>query len=107
MNAVWLTFRVTVAVLLLVVSIHPSAALLSLMDVLTPMSAIEVVWVVWRKRRYAWVIPFAAIAVLWNPVLPVWIEPHTSVALRVIAAILFLCSPYFWRFDAAVNLSQW
>lgn len=46
----------------------------------------------WQARHWWWVIPLAAIAVVWNPILPIGIEGDVWLALHYIAAIVFLAA---------------
>jgi hypothetical protein len=45
----------------------------------------------WQSRQWWWLLPLLAIAVLWNPVLPIDVEPQGLwVGLQYVAVILFI-----------------
>ena len=52
-------------------------------------------WLARSQHRTSWVIPAAAIALLWNPVLVVHLPRAAWRTLDVIAAVLIALS--FWR----------
>jgi hypothetical protein len=45
----------------------------------------------WQARQWWWIIPFVAIAVLWNPVLPIVIaSADLWLGLQYVAVIIFM-----------------
>ena len=47
----------------------------------------------WQARQWWWVPPLAAIAVLWNPVIPIDLgAPDVWLGLQYVAALIFLAA---------------
>lgn len=92
MNRIFLLFRAA-TVLLLVAGIWDwSYSYYSLLRVATTFAAIEVCWVAVSLRKEAWLLPFAAVVVLWNPLAPVHLPKQTWRILDATAAVLLACS---------------
>jgi hypothetical protein len=54
----------------------------------------------WQGRKWLWLIPLGALAVLWNPVVPVPMEGRPWVLAHVAAAAVFLVVAFFLRVPA-------
>ena len=53
--------------------------------------AIIVAVFAWQARQWWWLVPLGAIAVLWNPVLPITLDsPDVWLGLQYIAAVVFI-----------------
>jgi len=45
----------------------------------------------WQARKWWWVLPLGAVAVLWNPVFPIELGmPDLWLGLQYVAALIFL-----------------
>lgn len=92
MNGVFLWFRIGVGILLILALAEQSPAFYALLRVATTVAAAEVAWTAWRKHLQAWLLPFIAIAILWNPLREVRLPADTWKVLDVSAAVLFWLS---------------
>jgi len=45
-----------------------------------------------QAKQWWWVVPLAAVAVLWNPVFPIPLSGQIWVALQFVAALVFVAS---------------
>jgi hypothetical protein len=52
--------------------------------------ALIVATLVWQAGQWWWAVPMAAVAVLWNPVLPIPIEGWIWTAAHYVAALVFV-----------------
>ena len=57
--------------------------------------ALIVVVFAWQARQWWWVPPLVAVAVLWNPVLPITLDGGLWLGLHYVAAMLFLLAGAF------------
>jgi hypothetical protein len=83
---------VAVAALLLGVLPHPSGSYQVLLDIFVCVTAVVVATQAFRTRSYIWAAGFAAMAVLYNPVLPVVFARTTSLWLDVVCLMTFMLS---------------
>src|SRR5438270_1984854 len=92
MNGVFLWFRIGVGILLILAWPEQSPAFYALLRVATTVAAAEVALAAWRKHLQAWLLPFIAIAILWNPLREVRLPADAWKVLDVSAAVLFWLS---------------
>ena len=58
----------------------------------------------WQSRQWWWIVGFAPIAVLWNPVFPIDLGvPDVWLGLQYIAAILFIAAGILIRVTDSVK----
>ena len=56
----------------------------------------------WQAGQWWWVIPMAAIAVLWNPILPITLGmPDLWLGLQYVAALIFIAAGVLVRTSVA------
>lgn len=95
MTRIWLWFRLMTAILLFVAIAEMEYYFYSLLRVATTIAALEALWVAQRTLKHAWLLPFAAMAVLWNPIWKIELPKETWRFLDVAAACLLLASIRF------------
>lgn len=83
---------VSIAVLLLAVLRLPSASYQVLLEIFVCVSALLVVTQAVRAGKYFWAAGFVAIAVLFNPVVPVALSRKTFLWLDSVCLMTFLVS---------------
>lgn len=92
MTRAFLAFRIAVAALLVVALGDWPYAYFTVLRVLTTVAAIEVCVVARSQAKYSWLLPFAAISILWNPLFPVRFGRDAWILLDLLAAVLFAAS---------------
>lgn len=83
---------VTMPVLLVAVFSIPSANYQLMLDIFVGVTAVLVAIEAFRARKYIWAAGFAAIAVLFNPIVPFVLSRNTSLWLDTFCLITFLAS---------------
>ena len=83
---------VSIGVLLIAVLIYPAASYPLLVGIVICLSAVLVVRQAVRLRKYFWAGGFVAIAVLFNPVMPVALSGKTFLWLDAASLMTFLIS---------------
>lgn len=97
MNRPLLWARVAVSVFLLIAIADLEYWFYSLVRVVTTVMAVEVAWAAHRRQQAHWLLPFAAIAILWNPIYEIQFPKQTWRVLDVVAAVLFTVSVRYVR----------
>lgn len=92
MSRAFLIFRLLTAALLLLALWNWPYGYYSVLRVCASIAAIEVFWVALEQGRRAWLLPFAAIFILWNPVAQIHLPRGAWQVLDVAAAMLFVLS---------------
>ena len=83
---------VSIMALLLAFAWHPSTPYQLMLEILICVSALMVVAQAWRERKYLWAAGFVAIAVLFNPAVPVAISRTAFLWLDALCIVTFLVS---------------
>ena len=83
---------VSISSLLLALVWRPSTPYQVVLEILICVSALMVVAQAWRAEKYLWVAGFAAIAVLFNPAIPVGISRTGFFVLDALCIVTFLVS---------------
>ena len=77
-------------VLLAGLALLESSAFFWIKTVVAILAAIVAVYA-WQSKQWWWLLPLAAIVVLWNPILPVAVHPEQLwLGLQYVAAIVFV-----------------
>jgi hypothetical protein len=61
----------------------------------TAILALIVSWYAFQARQWWWIAPLLAIAVLWNPILPIAIDGRIWVGAQYIAILVFILAGIF------------
>jgi len=83
---------VSIMALLLAFVWRPSTAFQVMLEILICVSALMVVAQAWRAGKYLWAAGFVAIAVLFNPAVPVAISRNAFLWLDALCMVTFLVS---------------
>jgi len=83
---------VAVAALLMAALPKPGAAYQVALEFVVCVAGIVVLWEAARTRKYIWLVAFAAIAILFNPFVPVALSRKTFVWLDFVCVLMFLTS---------------
>jgi Family of unknown function (DUF6804) len=83
---------VSMPVLLVAVFSIPSASYQLMLDIFVGVTAALVATQAFRARKYIWAAGFAAIAVLFNPIVPFVFSRNTSLWLDTFCLITFMTS---------------
>jgi hypothetical protein len=83
---------VAVAALLMAALPQPGAAYQVALELVVCVSGVAVLWEAARARKYFWLVAFGAIAILFNPFVPVGLSHKTFVWLDFVCVLMFLAS---------------
>lgn len=83
---------VSITALLLAVFLPPFASYQVLLQILVPTGALFVVLQSGRAARYYWAAAFIAVAVLYNPIVPVVLSRSTFILLDLVCVAAFAAS---------------
>lgn len=83
---------VSMPVLLVAVFSIPSASYQLMLDIFVGVTAVLAATQAFRARKYIWTAGFAAIAVLFNPIVPFVFSRNTSLWLDTFCLITFMAS---------------
>ncbi|MBZ5562026.1 MAG: hypothetical protein LAP13_06360 [Acidobacteriia bacterium] len=83
---------VSIMALLLAFVWRPSTSYQVMLEILICVSALMVVAQAWRDGKYFWAAGFAAIAALFNPVMPVAISRNSFLWIDALCIVTFLVS---------------
>ena len=70
---------------------------LELLNMVVCLTALLVVAQTFRERKYSWAVGFVAIAVLFNPIVPVTLSRKTFLWLDSVCVVTFLVSLALWK----------
>lgn len=83
---------VAVGALLMAALPQPGAAYRVALEFVVCVAGVVVLWEAARSRKYFWLAAFGAIAILFNPVVPVAFSRKTVLWLDFLCALMFLTS---------------
>ena len=88
---------VSVVALLLALVGRPSAGYQTVLEFVVCLSGLLVLAQAVRTGRYIWAVGFMAIAVLFNPIVPVTLSRKTFLWLDSVCVVTFLVSLALWK----------
>ena len=83
---------VAVAALLMVALPQAGAAYQVALEFVVCLSGVMVLWEAARARKYIWLVAFGAIAILFNPFVPLALSRKTFLWLDFVCIVIFLTS---------------